>query len=359
MKQSLNEKYNVNAIACAILAAALYGISSPFSKLLLKEVPPTLMAALLYLGAGIGMLIVNGIQQAFRKEQREAKLTIQELPYILGMIALDIAAPVLLMFGLSLTTAANASLLNNFEIVTTSIIALLIFKEAVGRRMWVSILLITTSSFVLSVNNVSSFHFSMGSLFVLMACVCWGFENNCTRMLSMKDPRQVVVYKGLGSGMGALVISIIMKQFSSNLTYILMTLALGFIAYGLSIYFYLLAQRQLGAARTSSFYAAAPFIGVFISWLLLHDNFTTNFIIALGIMLLGTYFAVTELHRHLHVHDPVIHEHKHSHEDGHHTHQHDNGYSGEHSHIHEHGTIKHTHRHNPDIHHRHSHVNNP
>ncbi len=359
MKQKINGKNNVNAIACAILAAALYGISSPFSKLLLKEIPPTLMAALLYLGAGIGMLIVNGIQRALHKEQREAKMTIQELPYLLGMIALDIAAPVLLMFGLSLTTAANASLLNNFEIVTTSLIALLIFKEAIGRRMWVSILLITTSSFVLAVNDASSFHFSIGSLFVLMACVCWGFENNCTRMLSMKDPKQVVVYKGLGSGMGALAISIIMKQFSSNLTYILITLVLGFIAYGLSIYFYLLAQRQLGAARTSSYYAAAPFIGVFISWLLLQDHMTTNFIVALGIMLLGTYFAITELHRHLHVHESMTHEHKHSHNDGHHTHQHDNGYTGEHSHMHEHGTIKHTHSHNPDIHHKHSHANNP
>lgn len=356
MKHSMKEKYHVNAIACAILAAALYGISSPFSKLLLKEVPPTFMAALLYLGAGIGMLFINGIHQVLHKEQREAKMTRNELPYILGMIALDIAAPVLLMFGLSLTTAANASLLNNFEIVTTSLIALLIFKEAVGRRMWVAILLITTSSFVLSVNDISSsFHFSIGSIFVVMACICWGFENNCTRMLSLKDPRQIVVYKGLGSGAGALVISIMMKQLSDNITYILLALVLGFVAYGLSIYFYLLAQRQLGAARTSSYYAAAPFIGVFISWLLFHDRITINFIIALGIMLLGTYFAVTELHCHLHIHEPLLHEHKHGHEDGHHTHQHENGFSGEHSHMHDHAGIKHVHSHTPDVHHQHSH----
>jgi drug/metabolite transporter (DMT)-like permease len=356
MKLGIKEKYNVNAIACAILAAALYGISSPFSKLLLKEVPPTLMAALLYLGAGIGMLLVNMIQRILQKQQQEAKMTIKEIPYIFGMIALDIAAPVLLMFGLSLTTAANASLLNNFEIVTTSLIALLIFKEAVGKRMWVAILLITASSFVLSVNNASSFHFSVGSVFVLMACVCWGFENNCTRMLSMKDPRQIVVYKGLGSGAGALVVSIIMKQVSYNVTYILITLVLGFVAYGLSIYFYLLAQRQLGAARTSSYYAAAPFIGVFISWLLFREQITINFIIALGIMLLGTYFAVTELHRHLHIHEPMTHEHKHNHGDGHHSHQHENEFLGEHSHMHNHAMLEHIHSHTPDVHHQHTHM---
>ncbi len=358
MKQKGKEKYNWNAIACAILAAALYGISSPFSKLLLQEIPPTMMAALLYLGAGVGMLMVNVTRQILHKEQREAQITVKEIPYIFGMIALDIAAPVLLMFGLSLTTAANASLLNNFEIVTTSFIAMIIFKEAVGRRMWIAILLITTSSFVLSVNDARSLHFSIGSLFVIMACVCWGFENNCTRMLSMKDPRQIVVYKGLGSGMGALAISIIMKQFSNDITYILIAMLLGFVAYGLSIYFYLLAQRQLGAARTSSYYAAAPFLGVFISWLLFREQITVNFIIALGIMLLGTYFAVTELHRHPHIHEPITHEHKHSHEDGHHGHQHENGFLGEHSHIHEHMEVVHTHSHTPDLHHQHSHGKN-
>ncbi|HHV08906.1 MAG TPA: EamA family transporter [Clostridiales bacterium] len=360
MKQSIQGKYNVNAIACAVLAAALYGISSPISKLLLKEVPPTLMAALLYLGAGIGMLGVNGIHRVFRREQREAKMTVKELPYIFGMIALDIAAPVLLMFGLSLTTAANASLLNNFEIVTTSLIALFFFKEAVGKRMWVAILLITASSFVLSIDDASSISFSIGSIFVLMACVCWGFENNCTRMLSVKDPRQIVVYKGLGSGAGALVIFFITGKHSSyDLTYIFITLVLGFVAYGLSIYFYLLAQRQLGAARTSSYYAAAPFIGVFISWLLFRDRITINFIIALGIMLLGTYFAVTELHRHMHVHIPISHEHKHNHEDGHHTHRHGEGFHGEHSHVHSHEAIRHTHSHAPDAHHQHSHGKKP
>jgi drug/metabolite transporter (DMT)-like permease len=346
---------NVKAILFAILAAALYGISSPISKLLLQEVPPTLMAAFLYLGAGFGMLAVNFTGKIQHKKRDEAKITSKEMPYILGMVILDVAAPVLLMFGLSLTTAANAALLNNFEIVATSFIALLIFKESIGKRMWLAILLITTSSFILTVQDYTSFSFSMGSVFVLLACVCWGFENNCTRMLSMKDPRQIVVIKGLGSGTGSLLIALIGRQFSSNILYLALTLLLGFVAYGLSIYFYIIAQRDLGAARTSSYYATAPFIGVLISWLVLHERLSVNFIIALAVMLTGAYFAVTEMHKHLHVHEPLTHEHKHSHADSHHNHVHEDGFTGEHCHAHVHEAVVHNHVHTPDIHHSHMH----
>ncbi len=347
---------NTKAVLFAIIAAALYGIGSPVSKLLLEEVPPTLMAALLYLGAGMGMLVLNLIHGLKHKKREEAKITSKELPYILGMIVLDIAAPVLLMFGLSLTTAANASLLNNFEIVATSLIALFIFKEAIGKRMWLAIILITTSSFILTVKDYSSFTFSIGSVFVLLACICWGFENNCTRMLSMKDPRQIVVIKGFGSGCGALIIAIITKQLSSNILFLLPTLLLGFIAYGLSIYCYIIAQRDLGAARTSSYYAAAPFIGVLISWLAFRDRIGINFIIALAFMLLGAYFAITEMHKHMHNHEQLTHDHKHNHEDGHHNHIHEDGFTGVHCHVHTHETMVHTHLHTPDTHHHHIHM---
>ena len=167
----------MSPITFAILAAACYGISTPISKLLLREIPATQMAALLYLGAGSSMTFVNLFG---RKDSKEARITSKEYPYVTGMILLDIAAPILLMFGLNIATPANVSLLNNFEIVATSLIALLIFKEAVGKRMWIAICLITLSSTILSVEDSGSFSFSIGSLFVLGACLCWGFENNCT-----------------------------------------------------------------------------------------------------------------------------------------------------------------------------------
>jgi len=343
------------AISMAILAAALYGVSSPVSKLLLVKIPPTLMAALLYLGAGIGMLIVKLFKRYNASERLEAKMTRKELPYIIGMILLDIAAPIFLMLGLSRTTAENVSLLNNFEIVATALIALFIFNEAIGRRMWLAISLITLSTIILSVEDFSSLSFSSGSVFVMAACLCWGFENNCTRMLSLKDPLQIVVVKGFGSGIGALLISLALQEYSTNLLYIFLALILGFVAYGLSIFFYISAQRELGAARTSAYYATAPFIGVIMSWLLLQEQISASFLIALAIMLIGAYFAVSEKHLHTHVHEEIAHEHKHNHNDGHHNHQHVPEVVGEHSHEHTHAPIKHQHGHTPDLHHRHAH----
>ena len=168
------------AIFYAILAAVLYALNAPVSKLLLTQIPSTMMAGLLYLGAGSGMFLM----EHFNKKQDEQPLTKKELPYTVAMVALDIAAPIFLMIGLTKCSAANASLLNNFEIVATSLIAFCIFKEVISKRLWLAIVLVTVSSILLSFEDMSSLAFSWGSLFVLMACVCWGFENNCTRMLS-------------------------------------------------------------------------------------------------------------------------------------------------------------------------------
>ena len=350
-----NNNQRKTAIASAILAAILYGLSSPISKLLIVKIPPTLIAALLYLGAGFGMLIVNAYRALNKKVSTEAKMTKKELPFIFGMILLDIAAPIFLMLGLTRTTAETTSLLNNFEIVMTTLIALMFFKEAIGKRMWLAIFLITLSSLILSVEDFSRLTFSLGSLLIIATCICWGLENNCTRMLSLKDPMQIVVIKGLGSGVGSLAISLILKEYSAEIHYIISALLLGFVAYGLSIFFYIKAQRELGAARTSTYYAAAPFIGVIISWLVLKEAITGSFLLALIIMLLGTYFAVSENHNHLHIHERVTHNHKHNHLDGHHTHIHYPKIKGEHSHEHTHNVLEHKHRHTPDLHHRHSH----
>ena len=205
------------------------------------------------------------------------------------------------------TTSANASLLNNFEIVATSLIALLIFKGAIGKRMWIAISLITLSSLILSVEDLSSFSFSIGSIFVIIACLCWGSENNCTRMLSLKDPLQIVVVKGFGSGVMSLIIALTLKQYSTNLLYLSMALLLGFVSYGLSIYLYIIAQRELGAARTSAYYAVAPFIGVLLSIIIFGQQITISFIIALTIMIIGAYFAAFEHHKHSHSHKEATH----------------------------------------------------
>lgn len=282
------------AVLWSVLAAALYALNSPISKLLLGKIPPTMMAAFLYLGAGIGLTIVRLVQRGMGKGKKEEPLTRKDLPYAIGMVVLDIAAPIFLMIGLTRTTAANASLLNNFEIVATSVIALCIFKEAISKRLWAAIALVTVSSIVLSVEDMSSFSFSFGSIFVLLACVCWGFENNCTRMISNKDPLQIVVIKGFGSGIGSLVIALSLGEHLPNWGYIVCALLLGFVAYGLSIFFYIYAQRYLGAAKTSAYYALAPFIGVALSLLIFREVPTISFIVALLIMIAGTYLASTD-----------------------------------------------------------------
>jgi len=344
-----NKQYK--AISFAILAAALYAISSPVSKLLLKEISATLMASFLYLGAGIGMAIVGFIKHIKYKERRERSLTKQEIPYTIAMVILDIVAPILLMFGLTMATPENVSLLNNFEIVATSLIALLIFKESISKRLWGAIILITVSSIILSVKDISSFSFSLGSIFVLLACICWGIENNCTKKLSVKDPLQVVVIKGLGSGLGSLIIAFVLDEKTNNIIYIIAALLLGFFAYGLSIFFYIYAQRYLGAAKTSAYYAIAPFIGAGLSLIIFRELPNFSFIIALVIMIIGTYFASTEEHNHT----VIIHEHIHSHNDNHHTHSHNEIVIGKHSHIHAHEECNHSHKHREDTHHSYAH----
>lgn len=330
------------AVFYALLAAVLYAINTPVAKILLNDVPATFMAAFLYLGAGSGV----GILYLFhRKNESEGeRLTKADLPYTIGMIVLDIFAPIFLMLGVRLGTASNASLLGNFEIVATTLIALLLFKEAVTKRLWLAILFITLASMILSFEGDGSFQFSYGSLFVLLAAVCWGLENNCTRKISEKSTYQIVVLKGFLSGGGSLLIARLVGEELPAFHFILMAMLLGFVAYGLSIFTYIRAQRNLGAAKTSAYYAVAPFIGAFLSFVLIGEPLTWVYLLALALMLVGTFFVVgdtlvkhhTHSHTHVitHTHDGVTHTHVITH-----THGHDH-YAGSEKHTHPHSAVE-------------------
>lgn len=285
-----NEK--ITAVGYAIAAAVFYALNVPCSKLLLNKISPTFMAAFLYLGAGVGV----GTMYLFhhKKEQPTDRIERKDMPYTVGMVLLDIIAPILLMLGVKLGTSANASLLGNFEIVATTIIALLIFKEKVSKKLWTAIGLITLSSIILSFSGEGSFTFSVGSLLVLGATVCWGLENNCTRSISEKSTYQIVTIKGFGSGTGSFIVAVIIGEDFPDIIYILPALLLGFIAYGLSIFTYIRAQKMLGAAKTSAYYAVAPFIGAFLSFLFLHESLTSAYTIALTVMIIGTFFVVAD-----------------------------------------------------------------
>ena len=269
----------------ALLAALLYALSSPISKLLLEFVGPTLMAACLYLGAGFGLLLVKKT-----KKTKEEKLEKKDMPYVVGMVVLDIIAPILLMMGLTITSSSNAALLNNFEIVATTVIAYFIFKEKISKNLLIGIILVLISSIILTF-DISSLSFNLGSVLVLLAAIAWGFENNCTKMISNKNPIDIVIIKGIFSGLGSLIISIIINEFTLNY-YLIFALILGFFSYGLSITTYIYAQRHLGASKTSAFYAVNPFIGTLLSLIIFKDMPNFNFVIALVIMMIATIFIV-------------------------------------------------------------------
>ena len=330
----MNHKIKIGAVILAFLAAVFYAINMPVSKFLLNNVTPTFMAAFLYLGAGVGV----GIMYLFhiKKEEKAERLTKQDLPYTIGMIVLDIAAPIFLMIGIKMGTASNASLLGNFEIVVTTLMALLIFKEQVSGKLWIAIGFITLSSIVLSFEGSGSFQFSIGSLFVILATCCWGLENNCTRKISDKSTYEIVLLKGIFSGGGSFTIAMVLGEKIPEMIYIAIVMLLGFVAYGLSIFLYIRAQRNLGAAKTSAYYAVAPFIGSFLAFVVNGEKLAVEYFIGLALMLVGTVFVVydTMINHHLHGHTHTIvhthngvththmitHEHEHNHfgnEEGH------------------------------------------
>lgn len=252
-------------IIFAVLAAALYAINAPFSKVLLDFMPPTLMAGFLYIGAGIGMLLIAIIRKIRGISHKEQGLTKDELPYTIAMILLDIVA--------------------------TAIIALIVFNEKISPRLWLGITFVTISCGILSFEDISSLHFSYGSLFVLLAAVCWGFENNCTRKISSKDPLEIVLLKGIFSGLGSIIIGVAIGERVTEIWSIVAVLAVGFVAYGLSIYFYVYAQRLLGAARTSAYYAIAPFIAVALSLIIFREIPKSTYFVALGFMIVGAWLS--------------------------------------------------------------------
>lgn len=341
----------------AILAALLFGASAPVSKLLLGDIEPIPMAAFLYLGSGIGLLLFRLMQRLNKNYvQVEAQIKKDDLIWLIGaIIAGGVCAPIVLMFSLRDTPASTASLLLNFEGVATTLIAVIAFKEAIGKRIWLAVGAITIASILLSWNFNGNWGFSLGALGVLLACALWGVDNNFTRNISAKDPLITVTIKGLGAGSFSLLLALILRNHLPDFKIIAGAMLLGCFSYGLSIVLFILAMRSLGASRTSAFFGTAPFIGTVLSFLLFHELPNIMFFVSLPIMIAGTVLILGEEHGHKHVHEHSEHEHRHRHDDEHHTHIHGDDNNLEHSHIHVHSAVRHSHAHTPDIHHRHKH----
>jgi len=282
---------NGKGITLAIAAALCYSISSPLSKLMLDYLPSTLMAGFLYIGAGICMGLLFAIFKIFKISREEKKFEKKNLPYIILMVLLDIAAPILLLLGLKEMNASSVSLLNNFEIVATSLIAFLIFREKITWKTWISIGIVTIASLFLCIDDVSSFKFSWASLYIIGATICWGLENNCTRKLSDKDPLKIVFIKGIFSGLGSLIVGFCIGERITTVWPVFAVIGVGLVAYGLSIFSYVYAQRYIGAARTSVFYSIAPFVGTGLSLIIFLEKPSWAYFVGLVLMIVGAIFA--------------------------------------------------------------------
>ena len=336
----------------ALLAAIFFGASAPLAKLLLGDIAPIFLAAFLYLGSGSGIALTKLFQQV-RAKETEAGIKPPDIKWLAGaIISGGIFAPIVLFFSLQATSASTASLLLNFEGVGTTVIASLFFKEAISRRAWVAILVITLASIFLSTDFASGFGLSFGALGVILACVLWGADNNFTRNISGKDPLAIVAWKGLVAGTFSFVLAVILGNPFPALKTILGTLALGFVSYGLSTMLFIRSMRGLGAARTSALYGTAPLAGVLLSVVIFGEFPSFLFIVAALLMVGGALLLINEQHEHSHVHTALFHDHSHNHADS--AHSHDDA-DGVHSHEHEHPADEHEHDHLPDIHHRHGH----
>ena len=359
-QEFLSKWKRANPILQALIAAALFGASAPLCKLLLREVAPIPLAAFLYLGSGVGAFFLFQFQR-FQNNGRditEAPLSRSDVPWLVGaLLAGGVAAPILLLLGLDRTPASTASLLLNFESVATTLIAVSFFKESIDRRIAWAIGLITLASILLTWTG-GAWGISLGALGVVGACFLWGLDNNLTRHISAKNPLVLVGVKGLGAGSFSLILSMAFGGPIPALKLILLTMLLGFFSYGLSIQLFILAMRQLGAARTSTLFGIAPFVGVVLSMFLVREMPQTLFWLSLPIMMIGAWFMLTEDHRHPHLHVAEEHTHKHFHPDEHHDHLCPAEVpliNGCHSHRHAHKTLGHVHAHTPDLHHFHEH----
>ncbi len=274
-----------------LIAAVLYGISIPISKIILQnDVQPVMLAAFTYLGAGIGLGLYNLFNKFALGKNINEPLTKKELPYTLAMVILDITAIILLMNGISLTNSANASLLSNCEIASTSIIALIFFKEYISKKLWTAIILIISAGMILTFEGEGSLDFSLGSILVIASYVCWGAENNCTKMISSKNTQEITIIKGLFSGIGSLIIALMFGEHFPSFIWLFIIILMGFLSYGLSVAMYIKSQNHLGAAKTAAYFSTAPFFGVIFSLLILGEKPGINFYISLIIMLIAGIF---------------------------------------------------------------------
>jgi drug/metabolite transporter (DMT)-like permease len=338
----------------ALGAAIFFGASTPLSKFLLGSIDPWMLVGILYLAAGLGLLAVKIIRKGLRQETAEAALTTGDYPWLAAVvIAGGLIGPLLLMFGLSRTTAGQTSLLLTLEGLATMGIAWLAFRENVDRRLLAGAAAILAGAAVLAWEG-TGLSFDMGSLLIAGACLAWGIDNNLTRKISSADPVQIAMIKGLFAGVTNMTLAFSLGAAVPSPGLLAAGGVVGFFGIGVSLVMFMLALRHLGTARTGAYFSLAPFIGVLLAIMLLQEPVTARLLIAGALMAIGLAIHLAERHEHVHVHEELEHDHLHTH-DEHHAHSHGSEVTEPHSHRHRHEPLRHQHPHYPDLHHRHGH----
>lgn len=341
-------------VPLALASAALFGLLPPLSKLLLISIDPFMLAGLVYLGAGIGMGLYKFGRMAAGKAAGEAPLKMSDMPWLAGAVAAGgIAGPVLLMLGLSRTTASSGALLLNLEGLATMGIAWLAFRENVDRRLIAGAIAILTGAALLSWGG-AGVSVNAGALLIAGACLAWGIDNNLTRKISAADPVDIVIIKGMAAGMVNITLSYAGGAAFPGPLLLVGSMVAGLAGVGVSLVMFILALRHLGTARTGAYYALAPFIGAMAAIAFLGEPLTLKLALAGTLMAIGLWLHLAERHGHEHAHEALEHEHRHIH-DEHHVHPHEGSVVEPHSHWHRHEPMLHSHPHYPDLHHRHSH----
>jgi drug/metabolite transporter (DMT)-like permease len=348
---------NRYAVLVALLSAALFGLSTPVAKLLLRAIDPTVLAGLLYCGTGIGIAVARRLEGFARRSAAEVPLGRNELSWLAGAIAAGgVIGPVLLMAGLARTPASTASLLLSLEGVATALIAWFVFHENFSYRVVLGMACLATGAMMLSWSGRPSLSNMLGPLAIVGACIAWGLDNNLTRKVSLSDPLHIVELKGLIAGPISLLLGVAVGGSMPGVSVTFLAGLVGFIGYGVSLALFVWALRHLGSARTGAYFSTAPFLGALAAVALLREPITVQLIVAGMLMAAGVWLHLTEVHIHEHEHEPTEHSHPHVH-DEHHRHSHAEGDPpGEpHTHRHRHERLRHTHPHVPDMHHTHRH----
>jgi drug/metabolite transporter (DMT)-like permease len=337
-------------VLLAALAAVTFGVTTPLVAWAGRDLGPFSTAALLYAGAaasGLGLRLIAGRRaHALRRDDTGRVLLVALFG---GAIA-----PTLLAWGLQRAGATIGALLLNLEAVFTVLLARAVFREPIGRRVAVAVLAMVAGGAALTLDAWRDTDWgALGVVAVAAATIAWALDNTLTRPLSERDPLEVVAAKGgLGAAFTA-TIALVAREPAPSALAAGVLLASGATGYGLSLRLYLLAQRRIGAGRTGSVFALAPFVGAALAFGLGDRTAGAWTAIAAALFATGVVLHATERHAHPHVHAPLDHDHVHRHDDGHHDHAHDPPFTGEHAHPHHHDGVEHEHDHASDLHHDH------